>query len=773
MASTNSLRKYLNNIRLCVINCEQPDEMHIYPLFDARSLPVGLVGPEAVPVRESSMYCLSLVSPVPLKEYPVQICVNGCEPIQATLQPWSLMDSVDNLPSGNWFSAEIEPVRTSNARSLFFLTYGFARVQIVLYSDDGEFCLSTKDLITIGNEPYQDELIEQMLNDLLNSSETTVIDWMLTYEKGREKRYSSIEAAIESGPNVSLLAYLQKVEEIVNFFKSHRDFFRYHGYTKIVGARRRLSFRSVRQITRAELSWISKNMDALAKTTAKTSISYCGDYYLPEYLESQKTEKTFDRYENRVLLGFIEEVIISTKKVRSELGVLWSDAKASLDSIEKILKSSGYSQDTSCASIQLIKTFCTREKRLFERLDGLINELENECRQYFGFFPNVVPFSEWPLRRTKVFQEIEAYSILFSLMERWHYVGDYALGRESFALQIYRLDELYEYYVLYRLLCWLHEKGYREDRTQASPISHIKFSSGSSNAGRCNIANFYNLRKGDTLIRLFYEPCISGAIEEEYGISLHRLSSPNSFSRRNRKSRPGKWTPDYLLEVRTDSDEKNYIFDAKFRTPMDVYSGFPDDSEFQRCLFKYKFDLGGTSPKDYVTSVWLLCGRYDDFYFKQMEQSPWAMQEEYAGSGIGVVTPFHSCLDEVFSRILPGDMNCGLQDDELSALSESNLSDVIHKSLSRDNATEAEIIAYVSDFYRVYFDRDKLFSAEWAQRKLGINHPLLRKLDPHGRESRYYRRVEIDGTNVYVYIGMMPQNKDRLVRLVRECRNAR
>lgn len=769
MDFTNSLHNPPKDVKLRIVDCNRPNEAGTYPLYDAKKLPICLTGPEPIPVREGSSYRLELISPVMLDGFWVEICVNGCEPISSDLLVWRLAKGNKGEDAHLGYCAEIIFKEDGNTRPLFFLTYGFVRVQVVFYSEESEFCFSTKDIVTIGNEPYQNELIEQMLNDLLNSPKTDVLDWMLTNENGREKRYSSIEAAVKNGPNVSLLAYLQRVEEVLSFFRSHRDFFRYHGYTKVISAKRRLSSRAVRQVTRTELSWISKNLEVLSKTSAKTSIEHFGDHYFPQYLESRKVEKSFDRYENKVLLGFLDEVIGSTRKVRGGLDCLWGNAKESLKTIDEVIQTAGCKQSESCASIQLIRTYCNREKKMLERITGLINELEKERRLYSEFFSNALPCMERPLRRTKVFQEIEAYSVSFALMEKWFLGGDYALGRESFALQIYRLDELYEYYVLYCLLCWLYDKGFREDRAFDFPISHVEYSSGSSNAGRFNIANLYILAKGDMRIRLFYEPCISGGVEDECNIPLHRLSTPSSFSRKKRRLKPCKWTPDFLLEVLDSSGEKRfYVFDAKFRKPSDVYSGFPDDCEFLKCLFRYKSDIAGRSPNDRVSSVWLLCGRYDDYYFKQMEQSQWALKMGQLGSGIGTVTPFCNCLEELLSQLVLE--KSSFTDSGEAAFGSVAASDSDNSSAHQGSTPEAQIIAYVSDVYRVFYDKSKLYSAEWSQKKLGINHPLLRRIAPRGRESRRYRYAEIDGIGVYVYIDMMPQSKAKLIRLAREVR---
>ena len=187
MASISSLPKAFKDIKLRLINVDSPNEIGVYSLHEAQWLPLSLLGPGPDPVKESATYRMELIAFSPIDGFEIEIRVNGSDPISAHLSSWQMADKEDEEKRLLYYT-NITPEESSDSRPLFFLTYGFARVEITFFSDEEEYCFSTRDIVSIGSEPYQNDLIEQMLNDLLNSSRTKVLDWMLTGEEGSAKR---------------------------------------------------------------------------------------------------------------------------------------------------------------------------------------------------------------------------------------------------------------------------------------------------------------------------------------------------------------------------------------------------------------------------------------------------------------------------------------------------------------------------------------------------------------------------------------------------------
>ena len=779
MASISSSPSRLSGFRLLLRNVKTEEE-GTYSLYSACHLQATLCLSEGLPVIESACYALGLVSDSAVDVDELFVSVNGGDPFLVSVEGWT---SVAEDGSGQGpFYTDLKRVGSSSEtkmRPLFMLTYGFARIQLEMICDSEEICLSTKDIVTLGEDSFQDDLVEQMLNDLLNPVSTVqnqVIRWMFTGRVGRPKPYSSVEASMGKGETVSLLAYLQLLERIVSDYRKYRNYFRCHGYSKISKERERVSPGKVRQVWYRELSWISKNTGMLYKVPGETSIRYCGESYLAQYIETCKGVRKFESYENRLVIGFLKEVIKEAKRTLRMLKDMTDKASENLRSVSSVLNRGISGRAEYCASLRLISSYFDREQRFSSRLDGLISELEKEYRAYKQFFADVAPLFSRAPKRTKVFQEVEAYSVIYGLIEMWLHMGDYALDREEFVMQIYRLDELYEYYVLYRLLLYLYEQGFREDSLFFDPISHVSYTGGRGKSGiNDNIANRYCLYRENQRVRLYYEPCIRGDEIEEHGVVLHRLSTNHAFSKKKKKHKDSCWTPDYLLEVHNSSGKKEFhVLDAKFRKPSDVYSGFPvgERCEFATCLFKYKYDVAGKEDDEFVTSVWLLCGRDDGEYYRRMEQSSWALANyRGTGSGVGVVTPYFSCLDELMHGLLTKD-DQGRSKSSASVSEKNPDNDIAYQVDPTEGSalSSSRLNGYIFDLYRIYHDKASLFSAAWAQGNLGMSHPLLRKEAPRGREKKGYQLIDLDGKRCYAYTGMLPHCAERLARFVRRYR---
>lgn len=128
------------------------------------------------------------------------------------------------------------------------------------------------------------------------------------------------------------------------------------------------------------------------------------------------------------------------------------------------------------------------------------------------------------------------------------------------------------------------------------------------NEWRC--ANTYHLmRKGEaggaseTRVSLYYQPVLYLDETEENGIGLHRVPA------RDQGDEPvGEfWTPDYLLVVRQDGEERAFLMDAKYCSRRLL------NGKMHECMRKYVCQTGvrHATPGTGVSGVVLLAGRMD------------------------------------------------------------------------------------------------------------------------------------------------------------------
>lgn len=248
---------------------------------------------------------------------------------------------------------------------------------------------------------------------------------------------------------------------------------------------------------------------------------------------------------------------------------------------------------------------------------------------------------------------------IYALLLEWIGFGDFSVAKEGLALHLLRADKLYEYYSLYRILCWLSDRGYTPSSEESRPIRCGNYLPRRKYHPETQIASIFSLCRGKSRLKLYYQPIIHAGLDEEEGISLHRLSSRYSY-----------WTPDYLIEVTSASGQRSFhVIDAKYRPAQDLYDSFSRPSELGTCIMKYMHDVAGKNGKR-VSSVWLAAGKQKgkDLYYA--ETSVWYERNRAdfgARSGIFVLNPRVSRLDEVFEEIIPQTADSGEADGALGS----------------------------------------------------------------------------------------------------------
>lgn len=680
---------------------------------------------------------------------------------------------------------------TTSKKRMFLNTFGFARIEMVAHFEGEETpdVLSTKDIPCLSRDDLDTQNAEKMLTELLDSDDTLASRWMFTKSDRQKAPYSIIDGSLQDGAPKSLSAIVHLIEKVTVTYSMHQEYFRTHGYSRIVSRKTELPVRKIRRAGNQELLWISKNLQTFSETPSDSGIEYAGSYYLPTKVETGVRSKTFDSYENQLALGFLEEVLRTAKTVKTTL----AEGSSSIRALEEKLTALS-TESYVIPALALVRSYSLREKSYLTQIELLIGKAQELLRLYSFFMQGVKPKYSRNPRRTKVFQELQPYSQIFDLILEWMAFGDFSLAKEGLALHALRTDKLYEYYVLYRILLWLEKKGFVADESMENPIFIGYYHPERLYRPETQVSTVYNLTLRNTKVRLYYQPVIHGTNVEDEGITLHRLSS-NSY-----------WTPDYLIKLVTEDGETEYhALDAKYSAPNYLYggrgeSGYPKGGELSKCVMKYRLDIGGESPTDKVSSVWLLAGKGYRRSPIIAEYSSWAREHFHAKhSGIGSLTPAISHLDSYFEEICPSLLvndasnkgnnaeNLSTQAPETSSSNEmgsENAEAVVlnkyaestaerKKSRSRSpqrkqgahsstQRFDEEVADLVSRLVEQLGCDDKLFDGRWASRELAVSHPLLRKRIPAGREGRYYTKMKLMGTEYYLFANWLPNQKIKL-----------
>lgn len=250
-------------------------------------------------------------------------------------------------------------------------------------------------------------------------------------------------------------------------------------------------------------------------------------------------------------------------------------------------------------------------------------------------------------RRTKPFQEIPAYAALHACMRSWDAFGEFQMQRDGLVLHTWKMDKLYEYYVLYELLSSLRAKGFEPDPSAGNPIEQVEYSLDSRYfANEEQVATVYRLARREERITLYYQPVIYGDEREEHGISLHRTTLTQAGF-------DSYWTPDYLLVHEVHGFVETIVIDAKFRKVSAVsFAGPANDAKscMLECLRKYKLETCDAQGHA-VDSLWLFCGRAFERSAEPLQQSSWAQRQTIVPDGVASVAPHANALDAFFDAV--------------------------------------------------------------------------------------------------------------------------
>lgn len=436
-----------------------------FDLHPAEGIPESITIASGGCLLDTAAYDIYVSLPSNMKPLHADININGGDTITFSLDE----GKPDPLRSNTTIYALYNGCSETGSRAdnrLFSLTYGFTRIEVELVVEmERSIVLSTKDIPCQSRNLDDAANVEDMLTQLLDS-DNEASNWMFShYAISQKAPYSILEGSIQNRSPRSLSTTLHLIKRVLAKYSLQREYFRNHGYTRIVKTQKNVPLSRVRRAGYEELDWLSKNLSMLSEVPEGRGISMYGKSYLPQRVRTEVRVKTHDSYENRLILGFLSEVVKTARTLRKSL-------RGSCDEIKRVETTlEGFrSEGAVIPSLALVRSLTIRESSCLDQLEVLISLGDNLLRDYLSFLPGVASYFTCTPHRTKVFQEVRAYSQIFTLILEWISFGDFSVAKEGLALHLLRTDKLYEYYSLYRILCWLSDQGYTPSNEESHPI---------------------------------------------------------------------------------------------------------------------------------------------------------------------------------------------------------------------------------------------------------------------------------------------------------------
>ena len=474
------------------------------------------------------------------------------------------------------------------AKQPFLLHYDLIAVSFILSFVDGSSKEYFTDFLLCVSKNQEDATnIQNMLQELIAFDDSQVGEWIFSDGK-RGASNSLYEGKWNKRAYKSLSSYIQLLEQVIACYKNNFAYFRMQGKHTIKQSSVLVPYEKVKKVSRDSFNWIMQNADQLSDVPYSSGVQYQGKNYLPYYIKTDASQKSWDVYENRIVISFLHTVLLNAKQI------FWEFDRDILNEERIISRIHGSFPKEYCAPIITIKSlqisFC---RILLGKLNHSIDTLQNLYTQYETLFDVQTSMLTTLPRKTSTFCEIKPYAQVFKIIVHWFQYGEYSLEKERLILQVKTLDKLFEYYCLLQLLKLLADNGYHKADIQEPAFKYLYTSADGHYQNEQDVANTYVLSRNHITATLYYQPVIS-AFNFENGLTLYRTTS-----------KKGYYTPDFVLKFSfSEHDEEYIIFDAKFAS-RDTIKNF----RLPEVIRKYSSELCVAANSRAPKMVWILQGR--------------------------------------------------------------------------------------------------------------------------------------------------------------------
>ncbi|MDR0562582.1 MAG: DUF2357 domain-containing protein [Spirochaetaceae bacterium] len=588
-------------------------------------------------LEEGVYTCRVTLSGMISRPLSIELFLNN-EPIAfAQRLPYTLEDASIDMSFKNDFDIRDEG-------QPFLLQYDLVRLSLCIEtasdSTDAEYSYYTSDYLPCLSK-FSDnaENKEAILKALFEFDDDRISDLMFPAQSAQTGPNTFLQGGWQKNSYKSLGSYIQMIETVCRCYEQNYPSFKNNVKHTIAKRSSMESYRNIRNITTSSLQWLFQNSEQLTPVDGTTAVQLHNRYYMPYQMRIEKSIKSFDIYENRIVLGFLQLVYNHARYIESQL-------KNDIESEDKLVnKLQQMERDGMRMSVIPVKRIQIQNNRVqIQVLQRLILTIEKQYPKYQEILRCFEQRLTGIPQKTKIFQEVQPYRHIFEQIMEWYRFGEFRLLKENLIFNIKTMDTLFEYYCLYKLLLMLQDAGFLSDKTTSAYHTYKP----TLYPYQCDIANTYQFQKDGIRITLYYQPVIrSDGFENN--ITLYRTTSFHDC-----------YTPDFMFKIEIPQEDARYvIMDAKYSTSETIRKYYID-----KTIIKYSCQVSGKEGNT-VKLVWLLQGRMDfnarntteTMPFEKYHNSPLASKYKpntsYAIIPINNKTDMSQIWDEICAAAFP------------------------------------------------------------------------------------------------------------------------
>ena len=477
------------------------------------------------------------------------------------------------------------PSRGISNRRIFLDCYGFAELSITLILVDGQECtLNSEYLPILVRREELNNSVEAMARFVYNNQE-----WLLLNGELKPKKPSGLK---ENGYR-SLATQILLAEEIAAIYESSYGYFKANSRFKLEKMSVIERLERIQYVTQGTLSYTATHPEYLRQVNSTQGIFIGNRVYQPQKTETVQNTRSYDIYENRVILAFLRNMIDSVQSLQGYCCNLLS----------KIPNDEDYSSEYIYSSFFMF----SETRKMIEDGKTQLEKLSEKFTYLWGMYSDIlrIPLDQHivPPRPTAIFLSVPQYNRIFVRIHQWFSFGIYNFSKEHFMLSFIKISALYESYLLAKFLCYFRDRGYslESSRRCVYPVSkRWKYKNTS-------VRNTFVLKNGQKRITLYYQPVIFDTDQRSVnGIGLCRNNSISVYAGNEDDCRQGGhyYVPDFLIKIEENGDSQYMIVDAKFSDYSSVRRYYVKD-----LVFKYLFSISPIEENELVCGLCIMYGK--------------------------------------------------------------------------------------------------------------------------------------------------------------------
>ena len=477
------------------------------------------------------------------------------------------------------------PSRGISNRRIFLDCYGFAELSITLILVDGQECtLNSEYLPILVRREELNNSVEAMARFVYNNQE-----WLLLNGELKPKKPSGLK---ENGYR-SLATQILLAEEIAAIYESSYGYFKANSRFKLEKMSVIERLERIQYVTQGTLSYTATHPEYLRQVNSTQGIFIGNRVYQPQKTETVQNTRSYDIYENRVILAFLRNMIDSVQSLQGYCCNLLS----------KIPNDEDYSSEYIYSSFFMF----SETRKMIEDGKTQLEKLSEKFTYLWGMYSDIlrIPLDQHivPPRPTAIFLSVPQYNRIFVRIHQWFSFGIYNFSKEHFMLSFIKISALYESYLLAKFLCYFRDRGYslESSRRCVYPVSkRWKYKNTS-------VRNTFVLKNGQKRITLYYQPVIFDTDQRSVnGIGLYRNNSISVYAGNEDDCRQGGhyYVPDFLIKIEENGDSQYMIVDAKFNDYSSVRRYYVKD-----LVFKYLFSISPIEENELVCGLCIMYGK--------------------------------------------------------------------------------------------------------------------------------------------------------------------